>query len=73
LSICSGVFRTRTEYSSGLIKAGLKLYFLLANEPCYIVVVRYPGLGVSKMEWTTPQHEEVDLNCEISSYSNAEL
>jgi hypothetical protein len=25
------------------------------------------------MEWTTPQHEEVDLNCEISSYANAEL
>lgn len=25
------------------------------------------------MEWTMPQHEEVSLNCEISSYSNAEL
>jgi hypothetical protein len=25
------------------------------------------------MEWTTPQHEEVDLSCEISSYANAEL
>jgi len=25
------------------------------------------------MEWTTPQHEEIDLNCEISSYGNAEL
>jgi hypothetical protein len=25
------------------------------------------------MEWTTPQHEVVDLNCEISSYANAEL
>jgi len=25
------------------------------------------------MEWTTPQHEEIDLNCEISSYANAEL
>jgi hypothetical protein len=25
------------------------------------------------MEWVTPQHEEVDLNCEISSYANAEL
>jgi len=25
------------------------------------------------MEWTTPRHEEVDLNCEVSSYANAEL
>jgi len=29
--------------------------------------------GVMPMEWTTPQHEEIDLNCEISSYANAEL
>jgi hypothetical protein len=29
--------------------------------------------GVSLMEWVTPQHEEIDLNCEISSYANAEL
>jgi len=25
------------------------------------------------MEWTAPKHEEIDLNCEISSYANAEL
>jgi hypothetical protein len=25
------------------------------------------------MEWVTPQHQEIDLNCEISSYANAEL
>jgi coenzyme PQQ precursor peptide PqqA len=25
------------------------------------------------MEWTTPQFEEVSLNCEINSYANAEL
>jgi len=25
------------------------------------------------MEWTTPKHEEICLNCEISSYANAEL
>jgi hypothetical protein len=30
-------------------------------------------LGAITMEWTTPQHEEIDLNCEISSYANAEL
>src|ERR1700745_1891617 len=29
--------------------------------------------GALPMEWTTPQHEEIDLNCEISSYANAEL
>jgi len=25
------------------------------------------------MEWVAPQHEEVNLNCEVSSYANAEL
>lgn len=25
------------------------------------------------MEWKEPKHEEVSLNCEISSYSDAEL
>jgi len=25
------------------------------------------------MEWVTPQHETIDLNCEVSSYANAEL
>ena len=25
------------------------------------------------MDWLTPQHEEIELNCEISSYANAEL
>jgi hypothetical protein len=29
--------------------------------------------GGMTMEWTTPQHEVVDLNCEVSSYANAEL
>jgi hypothetical protein len=29
--------------------------------------------GVSTMEWVTPQHEEINLNCEVSSYANAEL
>ncbi len=29
--------------------------------------------GAPLMEWVTPQHEEIDLNCEISSYANAEL
>ncbi|PYV66717.1 MAG: pyrroloquinoline quinone precursor peptide PqqA [Acidobacteria bacterium] len=25
------------------------------------------------MEWTTPQFEEIALNCEINSYANAQL
>jgi len=25
------------------------------------------------MEWTTPQFEEISLNCEINSYAMAEL
>ena len=29
--------------------------------------------GAPLMEWVTPRHEEIDLNCEISSYANAEL
>jgi hypothetical protein len=29
--------------------------------------------GGTIMEWTTPQHEVVELNCEVSSYANAEL
>jgi len=32
-----------------------------------------PAKGAVTMEWTTPQHEEIDLNCEVSSYANAEL
>jgi hypothetical protein len=29
--------------------------------------------GAFSMEWTTPRHDEIDLNCEVSSYANAEL
>jgi hypothetical protein len=42
-------------------------------------VLFFPGMTVPDfkepppMEWTTPQHEEIDLKCEISSYANAEL
>jgi hypothetical protein len=31
------------------------------------------SIGDRDMEWTTPGHEEIELNCEISSYANAEL
>jgi hypothetical protein len=43
--------------------------------PCYT----FPGFayltpkGALTMEWVTPEHEEINLNCEISSYANAEL
>jgi len=35
--------------------------------------IHVPDFKEPPMEWTTPQHEEIDLNCEISSYANAEL
>ena len=43
--------------------------------PCYSsrVVMDLTPKGASAMEWVTPQHEEIDLNCEVSSYANAEL
>jgi coenzyme PQQ precursor peptide PqqA len=28
---------------------------------------------ITNMEWTTPSFEEISLNCEISSYSSAEI
>jgi hypothetical protein len=37
------------------------------------VVIDLIGKGAPLMEWTTPQHEEICLNCEVSSYANAEL
>jgi coenzyme PQQ precursor peptide PqqA len=33
-------------------------------------VIRWRAL---QMEWTTPSFEEISLNCEISSYSSAEI
>jgi coenzyme PQQ precursor peptide PqqA len=29
--------------------------------------------GVTHMQWTTPQFEEICLNCEINSYAQAKL
>jgi hypothetical protein len=42
---------------------------------CYSlsVLVYLTPKGAPTMEWVTPQHEEIDLNCEVSSYANAEL
>jgi hypothetical protein len=45
------------------------------SDTCYVMPfsnARLPKEPFS-MEWTTPQHEEIDLNCEVSSYANAEL
>ena len=39
----------------------------------FVIRKRFPVKGAASMEWTTPQHEEIDLNCEVSSYANAEL
>jgi hypothetical protein len=43
--------------------------------PCYpfSVAVHLTPKGASNMEWVTPQHEEINLSCEVSSYANAEL
>jgi hypothetical protein len=45
--------------------------------PARQTVIFFVGCSKHKepqaMEWTTPKHEEIDLNCEISSYANAEL
>jgi hypothetical protein len=39
----------------------------------FLLCTTVPDFKEPPMEWTTPQHEEIDLNCEISSYANAEL
>jgi len=47
--------------------------------PCPKNPLRHPKakviikLSEEPMEWTTPSFEEINLNCEISSYANAEL
>jgi hypothetical protein len=47
----------------------------LVIRSCYAGLARVLILpnGVRTMEWVTPQHEEVNLSCEISSYANVEL
>jgi len=50
-------------------KSPILCYLIL----CYSLRVFNIGKEPFSMEWTTPRHEEIDLNCEISSYANAEL
>ena len=47
--------------------------FLFSRRPAMLLLGIERPQGASLMEWVTPQHEEIDLNCEISSYANAEL
>jgi coenzyme PQQ precursor peptide PqqA len=35
--------------------------------------IRQFGSLEENMEWTTPQFDEVSLNCEINSYASAEM
>jgi len=41
--------------------------------PRLLIVSDSQDLKEALMEWVTPDHEEIELNCEISSYANAEL
>ena len=49
--------------------------FLILPSPACAILPRVGDFaqGAPLMEWVTPQHEEIDLNCEVSSYANAEL
>jgi len=53
--------------ASGFPSSNSCVIFLL---PCELI---FRIQGAIAMEWVTPQHEEIDLNCEVSSYANAEL
>jgi hypothetical protein len=54
---------------------GQKIPISFRFNPCYsfLVFIDSKAKGAINMEWVTPQHEEIDLNCEVSSYANAEL
>jgi len=62
----------------GLVSSGTRLshipisFFSLSCYASLVLIFQTPK-GALFMEWTTPQHEEIDLNCEVSSYANAEL
>ena len=59
-------------HESTLVSRLLRIPFFC--DLCYSLrVLHHAYKGAAPMEWTTPQHEEIDLNCEISSYANAEL
>ena len=78
LSICSGSL-SADEHPVEACRGKLSRLSRLLRIPffcdlCYSLrVLHHTYKGAAPMEWTTPQHEEIDLNCEISSYANAEL
>jgi hypothetical protein len=61
----------RSVDAAVLYRKGPACFFTGACYSCLALLYFSPG--AFPMEWTTPQHEEIDLNCEISSYANAEL
>jgi hypothetical protein len=74
LSICSGSFSAEEHPVEALEAISRLLGIPFFCDLCYALrVLHHTYKGAAPMEWTTPQHEEIDLNCEISSYANAEL
>jgi hypothetical protein len=58
------------EESQGYQKSSIDFLFSMTYPPSRLWLLFF---GRPTMEWTTPQHEEICLSCEISSYANAEL
>ena len=70
---CAGRrFLHDTQFLLGTVPLPSYLPFL-ANTWYSFLVFTALFIRSQPMEWTTPKHEEVDLNCEVSSYANAEL
>jgi len=64
-----------STHGRSVTAAGLISPIPFRFNPCYSFSVfgHSTPKGAIIMEWVTPQHEEIDLNCEVSSYANAEL
>lgn len=87
LSLPGGIHPRTSENAPSLLSSTLRLLQVLSRHeldklpiplrwvPCYSlwVVIHLTPKGASTMEWVAPQHEVIDLNCEVSSYANAEL
>jgi len=56
-----------------LLLQGLFPAILFAVEICKQGGNQKPLQRSESMEWVKPQHEVIELNCEVSSYANAEL
>jgi len=64
--------RRNCEPLTGSCSTG-KTGLILQAAMLFLFCISTNQLRSFSMEWTTPQHEVIDLNCEISSYANAEL